>query len=190
MPRKHKWQAEKDRKIKERVRRVKRTLHVGQILYLADTDAPYKASEDIVLERARIVEIPRNRCEVIIKMSDGSNREMDIGTADENSLYLATLEQIGKFEYWVFTTEENFWDWRDWEILVVRLNSHGFIFGSIEDYPTKGNLEKCRLLQEILLHENGRFQNLSCAGCVNESQPGKPCAGCVREKALKDLCCL
>lgn len=173
----------------KKVRSVISRLHTGQSVYLAPDNCLDKPRETIVLKRAKILEIPAAGIEILIEMENGEKRELEVDMSGMDGLYLGTLENGRHSGYWVFLTEENFWDWRDWYILTYRLERLiSFDHCDIDSVPNQKNLKICRILHDLLITGNLAYQNLSCEGCGHQKAGGQDaaCAGCVRNQALRD----
>ena len=103
---------------------------------------------------------------------------MDIDIWRFDILYLGTIGRKVELDDWVFLSEANFWAWWEWVVLTDRLN------GCI---PTLENLQICRILADVLVHRNLRYQNMDYAGCGYENSSDKSlCANCVRSGKLTD----
>jgi len=173
----------------QKVRSVISRLHPGQSVYLAPDNCLNKPREAIALKKATILEIPTAGIEILIELESGEKRELEVDMSSMDGLYLGTLENGSRSEYWVFLTEENFWDWRDWYILTYRLDKQiSFDHSNIDCIPSRKNLKICRILHDLLIVGDLEYQKLSCAGCAHRASDcgDAACAGCVRNRILRD----
>ena len=174
--------------IEQWIRQVIDQLAVGQDVYLAPDSAPTLPAEEIPIETAVISEIPATGHIIRIKKSDGEVLAVDVDARSMAYLYLGTVDIDGKIQFWVFLSEENFGDWWEWTILTNELNPYiAFREGSVDEIPTKKNLQISRIVADVLVNGNLRYQNMDCTGCEYRDSPDKPpCTDCIRRGVQKD----
>ena len=172
----------------EQIRQVIRQLAVEQTVYIVPGNAPDLPAKDIRLETAKISEIPDTGHIIRIRKPDGAEEAVDIDIWRFDILYLGTIGRKVELDDWVFLSEANFWAWWEWFVLTDRLNGCiTFNQGWVDEFPTQENLQICRILADVLVHQNLRYQNMDCAGCVYENSSDKSlCANCVRSGKLAD----
>ena len=147
--------------VEEWIRQVIDQLAVGQDVYLAPDSAPILPAREIHLETAFISEIPAAGNTIHIKKADGEVQIVDVDARSTAYLYLGTVDIDGKIQSWVFLSEEKFWDWWEWTILTNELNPYiAFREGNVDEIPTKKNLQISRIVADVLVNGNLRYQNM------------------------------
>ncbi|HJD22870.1 MAG TPA: hypothetical protein H9694_01860 [Firmicutes bacterium] len=174
--------------IEKWIRQVIDQLVVGQNVYLAPDSAPLLPAKEIHLETAVISEIPAAGNTIHIKKADGKVQIVDVDARSTAYLHLGTVDIEGKIRTWVFLSEENFWAWWEWFILTDKLNPYvSFYQCSVDEIPTLKNLQICRIIADVLVNSNLRYQNMDCADCDHrDSEDKSRCSTCIRSGTLKD----
>lgn len=166
----------------------KSKVQVGQRLFIAPEDAPDADAADIVLEHCSVVQIPEVGGQIIVELENGERCAADIDASNRDFAYFGTIEVVFGWAQFIFLSEDDFWEWWEWELLTTGMCSilHGDDMGCC---PTKENIAATRLVYDIVANENLEYQNMSCVGCQYASEkgaPNTPCRKCRRMGLLED----
>lgn len=156
-------------------------LSLGQSVYLAQENVLEMKSDDITLEEYGVAKIPKTGANVKIVAENGKLYPLEIHVEGEGCLCIG-VAMVNRQVFRGFLSEQDFWDWWEWRNLSGRLCRH--IPSVVFDPPTQENLVQCRILYDLLVGRERRYQNLSCRGCIHSLSIR--CTRCVRDKSLED----
>lgn len=154
---------------------------------MAPDDAPNMSAKDIVLDKGTVVDIPEGGNTIFAEMENGDIRRVGLDVARKEHFHLGQMD-VGEETFWVFPSEQAFWDFWEWYIISSRVE-FAFNHSDLHGLPNDKYLRLCRIFYQILCNDDPDFQAMSCIGCdyiSEKDQAESPCQRCIRTKSLED----
>lgn len=155
-------------------------LFIGQSIYLTPENVLDLKSSEIELIEYGIAKISKSGTIRIVD-ENGNLYSLKNNTQSSEPLCIG-FARLNNSMYRGFLSEQDFWIWWEWSKLSRKLCR--YIPRVVFEQPTVENLVRCRILYDLIIKNENRYQNISCRGCIHSISVR--CTRCVRDKSLED----